>query len=245
VWAVLNRLLGRSSTNCFPAHSDSLVLANEFNSFFLAKSASLHASIMCSPILSVAVASNRSSPPAQTSNSGSSLNSFCHVSPGVIRRILLKSPRKSSIADPAPTWFLLQFLDILLPVITRIVNLAILEGMPDVFKESIVSPLLKKSNLDKDQLANFRPVSNLPFLSKVIERAIAEQLSDHLEKNNHYDPHQSAYRHHHSCEAALSVVVDSALTAMDNKEVTLLLLLDLSAAFDSVDHPTAHNMWHL
>jgi hypothetical protein len=107
--------------------------------------------------------------------------------------------------------------------------------MPDIFKEAIVTPLLKK-NLDKELLASYRPVSNLPFLSKTIERVVAKQLTDHLEKHHIFDPQQSAYRQFHSCESSLLAISDSILSSMDKKEVTLLILLDLTAAFDCVDH---------
>jgi retron-type reverse transcriptase len=108
--------------------------------------------------------------------------------------------------------------------------------MPDDLKESIVVPLLKKKNLDKDQIENYRPISNLPFISKVIERVVASQLTEHLERFDYFEPQQFAYRQHHSCEGALLSVLDSVYASIDNKEVTILVLLDLTAAFDSVDH---------
>ena len=98
---------------------------------------------------------------------------------------------------------------------------------------SMVSPHLKKPGLDTADMANFRPVLNLSFLSKVVERAVAQQLNDHITKNGLLPRCQSAYRRHHSTETAMLRVVSDALTAAD---VTLLGLLDMSAAFDCVDH---------
>jgi hypothetical protein len=153
-----------------------------------------------------------------------------------IKRILLKSPRKWCRLDPIPTKLMLSQLSLLIPVIQLIVNTAIREGMPSVYKESMIAPLLKKKDSEANVLANYRPISNLPFLSKVIERAVFEQIFHYLDGNNLLDPLQSAYRPHHSCETALLHVLNHALVGIDEHKVTLLVLIDLSSAFDCVDH---------
>ena len=83
---------------------------------------------------------------------------------------------------------------------------------------------------------NYRPVSNLQFIGKLIERAVNNQLQEHIASNNLMEPMQSAYRAGHSTEMALIKVKADLLNAIDNKEVVCLVLLDLSAAFDTVDH---------
>jgi len=90
--------------------------------------------------------------------------------------------------------------------------------------------------LEPRKLKNYRPVSNLSFVSKLVERAAVKQLTDYLETNGLLPLLQSAYRSHHSTETALLKVLSDILTAIDDKKVTLLALLDLSAAFDCVDH---------
>uniref|UniRef100_A0A670J4S4 Reverse transcriptase domain-containing protein n=1 Tax=Podarcis muralis TaxID=64176 RepID=A0A670J4S4_PODMU len=85
-------------------------------------------------------------------------------------------------------------------------------------------------------MANYRPVSNLPFLGKVIERAVAEQLQARLEEADHLDPFQSGFRPHHGTETALVALVDDLRRARDKGESCFLVLLDLSAAFDTIDH---------
>ena len=100
----------------------------------------------------------------------------------------------------------------------------------------MIAPLLKKPSLDRNSMANYRPVSNLPFLSKVVEKIVAIRLNDHLRWNELCDPFQSAYRTHHSCETAILYVQSVILGAMDRGEVTLLAMIDLSAAFDTVNH---------
>ena len=85
-------------------------------------------------------------------------------------------------------------------------------------------------------MKNYRPVSNLTFVSKLIERMVAKQLHDHLSQHQLYEKHQSAYRKRHSTETALTRVQNDILRAMDDSKATVLVLLDLSAAFDTVDH---------
>ena len=99
----------------------------------------------------------------------------------------------------------------------------------------MVTPLLKKPSLDLI-LKNYRPISNLPFVGKLMERCVIEQLLEHICTNNLMEPLQLAYRSHHSTETALLKVKTDILKAMDNQEVTCLVLLDLSAVFDKVDH---------
>ena len=99
-----------------------------------------------------------------------------------------------------------------------------------------VKPLLKKQSLSPDEFKNFRPISNLSFLSKVIEKCVAKQLIAYLDANNLNVIYQSAYRKLHSTETALIRVHNDIAMALDHKRSVILLLIDLSAAFDTVDH---------
>ena len=103
-------------------------------------------------------------------------------------------------------------------------------------KNAVLSPLLKKPSLDFEIFSNFRPVSNLKFLSKVIEKAAAIRLTNYLCDNDLNESLQFAYKKHHSCETALLRVQNDILKSIDDKQCIVLLLLDLSAAFDTVDH---------
>ena len=103
-------------------------------------------------------------------------------------------------------------------------------------KHAIVTPLLKKSTLNPDQLKNYRPVSNLTFISKLLERVISTRLSQHKDNHQLREPMQSAYRERHSTESAILRIHNDVLRAMDQGQCTLLVMLDLSAAFNTVDH---------
>ena len=96
--------------------------------------------------------------------------------------------------------------------------------------------VLKKASLNKEIRKNYRPVSNLSFLSKLTERAVAAQLAEHMDSNNLHTPVQSAYRPLHSTETALLKVINDILVSIDHGNGVIVVLLDLSAAFDTIDH---------
>ena len=165
------------------------------------------------------------------------LDHFDPVSEDVIRKIILGSPKKSCELDPLPSKLFIECLDVLLPHITSIINLSLQTGsVPGSFKQAIVRPLLKKANIDQDVLKNYRPVSNLNFLSKILEKVVLSQLKAHLVKNSLQEKFQSAYKQKHSTETALIKVTSDLLQASDDGKVSILALLDLSAAFDTIDH---------
>jgi hypothetical protein len=145
--------------------------------------------------------------------------------------------------DPAPTFIIKECIDVLLPSITRIINMSLANGyFPSCWKRSIVIPLLKKLDLDRT-LRNYRPVSNLAFVSKIVESAAIQQYRDHLTENDQMPMKNAAYRKHHSTETILTRVHSDILCNMDEQKVTALALLDLSAAFDTVDYNILSQMF--
>ncbi len=116
-------------------------------------------------------------------------------------------------------------------------------------KTAIVRALLKKQNLDADDLSNYRPVSNLAFLSKVIEKCVHLQLTQHIDDNGLFPSLQSGYRKNHSCETAIVRIYSDLLMAIDKQSHAILVLIDLSAAFDTINHTLLitklKNVYHL
>ena len=135
-----------------------------------------------------------------------------------------------------PTSLMLKCQDILLPVITSLINLSLETGQfPDVWKEAIGYPLLKDVDCGTT-FTNLRLISNLSYISKLTEKAVFQQLNKYLSTHELYPKLQSAYRKHHSTETALLKVINDILVNMNSQHVSLLVLLDLSAAFDTIDH---------
>jgi len=104
------------------------------------------------------------------------------------------------------------------------------------FKEAVVHPRLKKTGLDTSERKNYRLVSNLSFFSKLLERVVQTRLQAFLDTNGLMPEMQSAYRRHHNTETAVMKVYNDLLSAADNGQLSALCLLDLTAAFDTVDH---------
>ena len=126
---------------------------------------------------------------------------------------------------------------VIAPTICHLCNLSMKNGVfPAQLKQARVQPLLKKSTLDPDDVSSYRPISNLPYISKFIERVVVSRLSHHMSTFNLLPAQQSAYRSFHSTETALLSVHNDLVCAIDSGKVSLLVLLDLSAAFDTVDH---------
>ena len=145
--------------------------------------------------------------------------------------------KKHCSLDPMPSSMVNDALPELTPVISRIVNDSLTKGIfPTAFKEAIIRPSFKGKDLDSEQLNSYRPISNLSFISKVVEKCASIQLTEYLEENKLLPTKQSAYRKFHSCETATLKIFNDILLLLDNKSKVVLLLLDLSAAFDTVKH---------
>ena len=169
----------------------------------------------------------------------SSLPKFSAVSEDDVREVLKTSASKSSDLDPLPAKLFKQCQEELLPVITEIINKSLESGfVPSALKSSRIVPLLKEATLDLDNLQSYRPISNLPLLAKVLERIVTKQLQGYLEDHNLGASMQSAYRRYHSTETALLRVNNDLLRAVDQHLEAVHVLLDLSSAFDTIDHET-------
>ena len=128
--------------------------------------------------------------------------------------------------DPVPYSLLPACVDILLPIITKMVNLSLQSGVfAMTWKNALVRPLLKKPGLDHTILKNVRPISNLQFVSKLTQKAVAKQITEHVSTHGLFPSIQSAYRKYHSTKTALLKVKNDLLLNMNNGHVTILVLL--------------------
>ena len=107
---------------------------------------------------------------------------------------------------------------------------------PHSLKQAIVTPIIKKTTIEWNELKNYRPVSNFSFIGKVIEKVVISQFNEHMEKNDLNEVFQSAYKNILSTETTLLKVKDDITRALDKNHATFLIMLNLSAAFDTIDH---------
>ena len=130
--------------------------------------------------------------------SGVTLSTFEPVTELMVNYVTMKSASKTCSLDPIRTPLQLEILDCLLPSLTALTNSCLSSGLfPQVFKSAVIFPLLKKPCLDPNELKNFRPISNLPVISKIIEKLVLVQVSHHLSANNLLNQFQPAYRPGH------------------------------------------------
>ena len=153
-----------------------------------------------------------------------------------VSKLINSSTKKSYTLDPLPSSLVIDCIDVLLPIITKMINLSLESGLfADDWKCALVLPLLKKPGLDL-LYKNYRPVSNLQYVSKLTEKMVFDQIHTHMMTHSLYPEFQSAYRKNHSTETALVRVTNDILMKMNTQEVTLLVMLDLGAAFDTINH---------
>ena len=230
-----NSLLGLQQQQPLPPHSDIAVLSQELADFFVLKVKNIQSTIDST------ISSSASPTPCIPTNdpSSSSRHPFCNfseLSDNDILSLVSSTPNKSCNLDPIPTHLIKSSIHVLAPILKKIVNTSLSTGnFPSPWKRAIIQPKLKKYNLDP-VFSNYRPLSNLSFASKIAEKAASIQVVSHLNTHHLFPRTQSAYRKHHSTETALLKVTNDILLSMNRKHVTLLVILDLSSAFDTVDH---------
>ena len=164
------------------------------------------------------------------------MKAFNEISQDHISKIIMQSTNKTSHLDPIPTKLIKNCLQILKKPITHIVNKSLSTGnFPSALKHAVVTPIMKDDKIGP-VYENYRPISNIPLLSKIFEKAAISQYIPHLKETNKFSINNSAYKQNHSTETLLTKIHSDIIQNMDNQKITILVLLDLSAAFDSVNH---------
>ena len=211
-----------------PQHTTTQQLAKDFGQFFIKKIEDIRSELN-EPI-------NLPIPQSSPCN-GNHLTKFKELTLTDVRKLVMSSKTTSCGLDPIPTSLLKEHISILLPIITKMINLSLQTGeFPTEWKLAFVKPLLKKLGL-ATTLKNYRPISNLSFISKISERAVISQQKEHMEQDCLLPSLSSAYRQGHSTESALLKVEADILHNMEQQRVTLLVLINLSASFDTVNYP--------
>ena len=198
LWKAFNKILHRCPKIHFPDHSSTLALANTFSTFFINNISVIHSSFP----------SDSHSQLLNAPDTRKVLQNLTCVTADEVCRLVLWAPCKSSDLDPIPTSLMQDCIDILITPITSIINLSLTEGsVPSHFKSAHISPLLKKPSLNRDSMNNYWPVSNVSFLSKVLQKVVVNQLNSHINSSNTSNQYQSAYRKFHSTETIIIIIM--------------------------------------
>ena len=236
LWKCINQILHRRPAPSLPTHASIKSLCNSFSSHFKDKISLIHSAFTDHTSDTI----NADSPQLN-----SKLTSFEPATTTEVKKIIMSSPNKSCDLDPLPTILLKACLDVLIKPITDIINASLCSGLfPEDFKCAHVNPILKKTTLSKEDLNSYRPISNLSFISKILEKVVANRLTSHININGLTNASQSAYKQFHSTETALLKVHNDINLNIDNGNVTALTLLDLSAASHYTLINVVWDIWH-
>ena len=222
----VNELLDKKKESVLPTHNSSAELATEFNMYFKEKISIIRKSF---PVET----HDRQTTPTFA---GNPLNNFRPTDEEEVKTIIKRYGIKCSPEDPLPAKLLSAHIEQFSPIWTELVNLSLEQGSIDCLKSAVVLPLIKElDSLDVEIKKNYRPISNLQFVGKLIERVVAIRLDEHMESNHLHSSKQYGYKIDHCTEMLLLKVVNDLLLACDKKTPSLVMFLDLSAAFDTVD----------
>ncbi|XDV50756.1 hypothetical protein PO909_019771 [Leuciscus waleckii] len=211
-----------------PPPPASSLTADDFATFFTNKTTAISSQFS---------APHTQEPRPTPSTANTPLSSFSSLTEEEVSTLLLSSHPTTCPLDPIPSHLLQAISPTLLPSLTHIINSSLHTGtFPTAFKQARVTPLLKKPTLNTSFVENYRPISLLPFIAKTLERAVFNQLTSFLSLNNQLDVNQSGFKKGHSTETALLSVTEALRIAKAASKSSVLILLDLSAAFDTVNH---------
>lgn len=228
LWQTFDNLLGRHS-----AHT-SEVTADVLHNYFDEKVASVRAAT-----------DGADKPSFLPAPACSVLRLFTPLTLEDVTKAISDLPDKQCHSDPWPTKLFKQYSSLVSPFLLHLFNLSLQSGVfPTTFKSAYITPILKKADLNPAIPHSYRPISNLTVISKLLERLVCHQLVLYLTSNGLLPDLQSAYLPHRSTETAILRILSDILLALDSGNLAVLSLLDLSAAFDSVDHDTLLTRLH-
>ena len=215
LFSSFDKLVNRTSEKMLPHFKDPSELADRFADFFVEKISRLRTNLNNG---------NENSLPEQP-HSVPRLSDFEPANSKELSMFVSTSARKSSVLDPVPGNVMSDCLHVLLPAMTRIVNLSLTTAtVPPKMKEASLSPSLKQPSLSHEEFPNYRSISDLAFISKSTEKVVASRLNEHVNEQNLSEVFQSAYKKGHGTESALVRVHNDILRAIDNGGCVILLL---------------------
>ena len=238
LYAFTNSLLGKSHHKSYPNISDD-ILCNNFSDFFISKIDIIYSVIkikLSPPSINQYNYLNNSSENSQNThlNQTPTLTHFTLPSNVDIYNLLVTAS-SASPSDSLPLTVMKSLANTLTPLFSSIINQSLITGViPSILKHSIITPILKKNSLNINELSNFRPIAQLPLISKILEKIVFKQITTFIDFNNLSCNLQSAFRKNHSTETAITLILNDIYTSLDRNEKIQILLLDLSSAFDTL-----------
>lgn len=231
-WRLVKEVLHNDDRQPAASHEDADRLSRSFTTYFTNKLSTIAANIQ---------ATLQSKPPSpqytQTPTTHSLMSVFPPATVSEVAALIKSIPGKSSPLDFVPTSVIKSCHDVFAPLITHLANRSFSQGkFPVSFKLAQVTPLLKKPGLDTFSPSNYRPISNLNTISKIVERLVLTRIRSHITTSPNFSPFQSAYRPNHSTETAILNITDKLFTSISHRRVSALCTIDLSSAFDTVSH---------
>jgi hypothetical protein len=154
----------------------------------------------------------------------------------IIKLVRCLQSQKTSAEDVIPVKLMKADVNVC-ALISNICNASFHSAVfPSILKTASITPVIKSHESEDDSPSNYRPISNLKTISKLLEKVVVTQLTTHLDKVKYLHPHQSAYRYNHSTESATLQVTNSWRAALDRGRIVCVASLDVTAAFDTVNH---------
>ena len=216
--------MGSIAQNPLPPNKTDQQLAEDFAGYFLSKIKKIRESFTNTPHYET------------LQHRVPRFTSFCPLTESEVHTVIMRIKNKHCKLDTMRMSIVKQILEASLPAITQIVNMSLTNGeFCENWKVAVVKPLLKKPGLNLIS-KNYRPISNLPFISKLVEKCMLKQFMEHWENHNLLPDFQSAYWKHYSMETSLIRLTNYILWSMERQHITSLAILDLLAAFDTIDH---------
>ena len=232
---VVNTLSNRHPPNILPTIYPRADLPSIFIKHFTIKVEKLGANIASEHVPSKLV----------TGTTAATFSSFEKVSQLTVKECILNSALKSCELDPIPSKLLIECLDSILPSLIDLFKSSLASGIfQQCFKSALVTPIFKKRCLDHNDLNNYRPVYNLCFIPKILEKLVFSQVSTYLNSHNLYNTCQSAYCAGHRAETALLKIVNDLFHSLNKGSISVLALPDFSSEFDTIDHPILVHRLH-
>ena len=238
-WTVAKKLLHTDNKHSNQsAAADDARLCEQFSEYFVSKIESLRHSILSK----LSGTSSHQSLSAEPIHTGQLLETILPVTPIEVSKLLTSLPSKSSKLDYIPTSLLKTCHLVFSELIAKLATLSFQQGcFPHSFKTALITPVIKKPNLDPSNLSNYRPISNLNNISKILEKLFLSRLQPHILASPNFNPYQSAYRRNHSTETALLCTLDHVHHFANNHKSTLLVSLDPTSVLPSIPSTTVLN----